>query len=360
MLLSRWEGLPTGPPNRNAETTRVSFSLIRSAALLALTAACGVTGPAGSARPATTPDASAAFVEDVHFIEGTFDTSIGPDGNTVIFSAPRGLVVVDAGRHRTHSQKILDYASERGVPITTIINTHWHLDHSTGNQDLEAVYPAARLYTTRAVVRALDGFLARSSARTAERLLDPDLPQADRARLARGFNTIRGRTTLIPDVPVERTMTLPVSGRDIELHATHYAVTESDVWIWDPATRTVIAGDIVTLPVPLFDTGCPFGWLAAFDSIETKPYDRVIPGHGYPMSREEFRVYHSAFENLMSCAETSTGAACADGWLRDAAALLDKEPDKDFADREYAKAAAAYYVDQIIRSAEMRAEFCSG
>jgi glyoxylase-like metal-dependent hydrolase (beta-lactamase superfamily II) len=332
----------------------VNSRIIVVTGLAALAAACGRSESADSAGAAN------ARVEDFHFIEGTFNPQIGPDGNTLIFSAPGGLVVIDAGRHKTHSQKILDYAAERGAPITTIVNTHWHLDHSTGNQDLEAVHPDAKLYTTRAIEGALDGFLAAGSARTEERLKDPNLPEEERARLERGFNTIRGRVTLIPDVAVEKTMSLPVNGRDLELHVTQHAVTESDVWIWDPATRTVIAGDIVTLPVPLFDTACPFGWLAAFDSLDAKPYQRVIPGHGYPMNPEEFRTYRDAFKNLVSCAESKTGAECAQSWLMDAASLLDKEPNKDFADKEYARAAAQYYVDEIIKSVEKRAEFCPG
>jgi len=39
-------------------------------------------------------------------------------------------------------------------------------------------------------------------------------------------------------------------------------------------------------------------------------------------------------------------------------ALLDKEPDADFANKEYAKAATEYYVDENIKSDEARARWC--
>ena len=320
--------------------------LIVGVALVAASWACGSDEPAQA--------------EDFHFIEGTFSPSLGPDGNTVVYRAPEGLVVVDAGRHPTHSQKILDYATQRGLPITAIINTHWHLDHATGNQDIQAVYPAARLYTTRAVEGALDGFLAAGAARTEVALSNPDLPEADRVRMQRGFNTIRERVSLIPDVPVDAQTSLPVVGRDLELNVTDHAVTESDVWIWDPATRTVVAGDLVTLPAPLFDTACSTGWLAAFEAIEAKPYERVVPGHGFLMDRDEFRSYRTAFENLVTCAQEHPGAVCAEGWLAHAGPLLDKAAGKDFGDQEYAKAAVEYYVDEILRSEAKRAEFCAG
>lgn len=331
-------------------------AVVGTAVAMVVVGCGGRGGPADAASgDAATP---AAFAPDLHFIGGTFSPTAGPDGNTVIFEAPGGLVVVDAGRHATHSQKILDYAAERGMPIATIVNTHWHLDHATGNQDLKAVHSGARLYTTGAVEGALDGFLAAGAARTEVALRDPDLSDADRARLERGLNTIRGRTSLLPDVPVDRTMSLPVTGRDLELNVTHHAVTESDVWIWDPATRTVVAGDLVTLPAPLFDTGCPTGWLAALDAIESKPYERLVPGHGFIMSRAQAGAYRTAFKNLVACAEDNEGAVCAEGWLADAGPLLDQAVGEDYGDRAYARAAVEYYVDEVIRSAERRAEFC--
>ncbi len=295
---------------------------------------------------------------DFYLLSGTFSPSIGPDGNSEIYSAPGGLIVIDTGRHPAHSKAIVDYAKGKGRPIVAIINTHWHLDHTTGNGDIKEAYPQAKLYATRAANGALSGFLAESSVRTEERLKDPALTAEARSRLERGLKVIRGRVTLLPDVPVEKTMTLPVDGRSIELHVTDHAVTDSDIWIWDPAMKTVIAGDIVTLPAPLFDTACADGWLEALAAIEAQPFDRIIPGHGYPMNRDEFETYHRAFENLVACAATKTGTECADRWLADAATLLEKAAGKDYGDREYAKAAVTFYVDQVIRSQDARAKFC--
>lgn len=54
----------------------------------------------------------------------------GPDGNTIIYDAPDGLVVVDTGRHSSQTDAILAFAREHKKPISVIVNTHWHLDHA--------------------------------------------------------------------------------------------------------------------------------------------------------------------------------------------------------------------------------------
>ena len=100
----------------------------------------------------------------VTLLSGGFEPGRGPDGNTIVFDAPDGLVVVDTGRHAWHSDGILAYAEARQRPIAAIVNTHWHLDHSSGNGRLKARYPGARVYTTSAIDRVIapGGFLTRN------------------------------------------------------------------------------------------------------------------------------------------------------------------------------------------------------
>ena len=45
-----------------------------------------------------------------HLIPGAVPLDSGPDGNTIVLDAPKGLIVFDTGRHPEHAQAILDYA----------------------------------------------------------------------------------------------------------------------------------------------------------------------------------------------------------------------------------------------------------
>ncbi len=316
--------------------------------IASLVSACSREAKEASAESAAAP----GLVEEPFFIAGGFSRGTGPDGNTVIYKAPDGLLVVDTGRHPGHSEEILKYATAQNAPITKIINTHWHLDHSTGNADIKAVYPDAKVYTTRAVEGALDGFLANGIKQGEELLASGKLTEAQVAEIERGLKTVRDRVGLLPDVPVEGPMTLAVNGRDLELKVTDHAVTESDIWIWDPATKTVVVGDLVTFPAPFLDTACPAGWSNALADVDAVPFDKLIPGHGVTMTHAEFATYRTAFDNLLACAADAAAKDCAARWSADAGSLI-AESDKDTAPQFI-----NYYVDNILRSEAKRSEFC--
>lgn len=277
-----------------------------------------------------------------------------PDGNTIIFEDAVGLTIIDTGRHHEHQQQILNLARTRGKPITHIINTHWHLDHTGGNAELRAVYPDASIYTTRAIENALEVQLARSLANGEANLARSDVTEDRKAEIRLSVEAIRDRRNLLPDVAVERPMTLALSNRTLELNITDHAVSESDVWIYDPATRTAVVGDLVVIPVPLFESACPEGWRAALEEISRTPFETLIPGHGDPMSRIEFETYRRAFAGLVDCGRGQADKqVCADGWARDVDTLL-----RDQENRDAARENAAYYVEEYIRSDERRQAFC--
>lgn len=283
---------------------------------------------AAQAASATVPVSAPPPVElapGIHLLPGAMLPGRGPDGNTVVFDAPEGLIVIDTGRHVWHSDGILALAANRRRPVTAIVNTHWHLDHSSGNGRIKAIYPQAKLYTTSAVDRALadGGFLARNLNSARPMLDDPRLDEIEKEEVQIFVATMDERQILRPDVAIAEGGNLAIAGRPFDIHVTDGAVTDADVWLYDGASGIAVLGDLVTLPAPFFETACPAQWRASLDEVWATPFGIAIPGHGRPMDRAAFDTYRRAFNGFMDCVEGGIAAAqCAASWAEGVAPLL--------------------------------------
>ncbi len=297
-----------------------------------------------------TPEISTAW----HLVPGTFEPDRGPDGNSVFLDAPAGLILVDTGRHPTHRDRLLGYARERGRPIAAVLNSHWHLDHSTGNAEIRAAFPAAALYATTAIEGALAGFLHDSRERTQARLAAGEVPPAREAEVRRFLAIMADPDSLRPTRPVTRSEEVVIAGRRLRLNVAPFAATEADLWIHDPVAGLVIAGDLVVAEVPFMDTACPEGWRRALDSIAATPFATLIPGHGAPMDRARFLAWRTAFNNMLDCgASDRPRADCIAGWRRDAAAFI--APGREALIDEM----TGYYLDTRLRAVpEERDRYC--
>jgi glyoxylase-like metal-dependent hydrolase (beta-lactamase superfamily II) len=307
----------------------------------------GLAAAAAAAPPALAPG--------IHLVAGGIEPGRQPDGNSVLFEAPQGLVVVDTGRHRWHREKIEQLAARLDRPIVAIVNTHWHLDHISGNLALKAAYPRARVHASDAIDGALTGFLADSArgarAALAGGKLDPTTVEEIEGDLA----TFDQGSRLRPDVVVRRSGPVALGGRRFDLRLSPNAATAGDVWLYDRARRVAVVGDLVTLPVPFLDTACPEGWRRALGEVAAVPFATLVPGHGAPMTRAQFGIYRAAFGALLDCAAgKAEAAACADGWVRDAGPLLGGDA------RETARARrmASYYVGSLLRANAGKSKYC--
>lgn len=288
-------------------------------------------------------------------LPGGIPTDRQPDGNTVAFAAPAGLVVVDTGRHAWHREAILALARAQRQPIVAIVNTHWHLDHVSGNPELRAVYPDLRVHASGAIDGALEGFLARSAADAVRYLDDPQIPEAMREDIRGDLRTVERGSALRPDVVIANSGTVTIGGRTFDVHLLRDAVTAGDVALYDPATRVAVLGDLVTLPAPFLDTACPAGWQAALAELAAIPFELAIPGHGAPMTRAQFEQYRRAFDAFVGCSASARPAGeCAAEWTDTVAPLL-ADPTTE---RPRALRLAEYYVD-MLRAGGGRSAHCA-
>jgi glyoxylase-like metal-dependent hydrolase (beta-lactamase superfamily II) len=306
--------------------------------LLAAIVVLALTGCATAERP---PAASGW-----HLVRGSFVDGRGPDGNSVFLDAPAGLILVDTGRHPDHRDRLLGHARERGRPIAAIVNTHWHLDHTTGNGEIRAAHPGAEIYATTGIEGAITGFFPQSRAGAERFLASGRASAAQRAEIERGFAAMDNPASLRPTRPVRASGAVTIAGRRLRLEVAPFAASEGDIWIHVPEERLVIAGDLVVAPVPFMDTACPEGWRRALDAIAATGFTTLVPGHGAPMTRAEFLTWRTAFNNLLDCAASeATREACIAGWRRDAAPF--QRPGRE----QLIDQMTGYYLDTRLRAA---------
>jgi glyoxylase-like metal-dependent hydrolase (beta-lactamase superfamily II) len=342
------------PPRRRAPVRTLHAALLVAFAFALpapdARATAAAEGTSTAALPGTAATTFQEIAPGVHLLRGAFVPGQQPDGNTVVLAAPDGLVVVDTGRHAAHTQRILDFAAAAGKPIRAIVNTHWHLDHVSGNAAIRRQVPTVEVHASEAIHGALAGFLANSRRQLEQMLadpaLDPQQAQAFREEVAR----IDSGPALAPTHPVTTAGPRSLAGRELFLGLTDHVATAADVWLFDPVSRVLVAGDLVTFPVPFLDTGCPAHWDAALASLLATDFTLLVPGHGPPLTRAEVATYRRAFANLDRCATTpaSAEATCIDAWLADLGALLPA------AEHAFTRQLLAYYLEVHLRAEPAR------
>lgn len=281
----------------------------------------------------------------VEWLPGSFAPGMQPDGNSVLIEAPDGWIVVDSGRHPAHVQALLERIRASGKPLRVIVNTHWHLDHIGGNRALRAAYPQARLMASDAIVAARTGFLADYRRQLLDELAKHPSQDAQRSAWQREVAVIDDTAASAPDAVINERATLELAGLGLSIGVERDAVTAGDVWVYEPNSQVLAAGDLVTLPAPLFDTACPERWATAIERVSTIRFRWLVPGHGEPMGRGQFVIYRESYQRLLRCAASDAPQQqCVDGWLRDAGGLFPRDQ------QPLARSLLSYYVDQKLRA----------
>lgn len=290
----------------------------------------------------------------VHLVSGVFAPGRQPDGNSVLLQGSGGWIVVDSGRHAEHSTRILDFIAGAGGKIEAVVNSHWHLDHVGGNARIRAAHPELRVYASAAIEQALGGWLANYRKQLDAMLANPDIGEQDKAGFRGDMALIDLGSKLQPDVAIGSTRNWQLAGRRVRIGLQTDAVTAGDVWLLDKKSGVLVAGDLVTLPVPFFDTACPARWSAALARIGELPFEQLVPGHGPVLDREQFAQYRVAFDGLLACAASDQPAAqCVDEWLANAAQWVPA------GDHERVRGMLDYYFEQHLRAPEaQRQRFC--
>jgi len=104
------------------------------------------------------PQQQGPMVIEVDKVKDNLWVLKGGGGNTAVFATANGIVVVDA-KNPGWGKPILDKIKELSPkPVTTLINTHTHGDHVSGNVDFPATVDIVVQENTKANMEKMDIF----------------------------------------------------------------------------------------------------------------------------------------------------------------------------------------------------------
>jgi len=205
----------------------------------------------------------------------------GAGGNIVVLATEAGKVVVDSGAAAVRDAVLAALDELPGGPVTTLFNTHWHLDQVGANEPLGAA-GATIIAHAKTRSRLSTGYYLPTEDRY-------EKPLAPAGQPVKAFHT---------------SDTTTVGGRRIEAGYLLEAHTDGDIYVFFRDLNVVAVGDAVSpLRDPTFDW-FGGGWLGGrLDSLARllalgDARTRFVPSYGPVIGRAEVQAEHDMLLKL--------------------------------------------------------------
>ena len=262
-------------------------------------------GAPASVRPPGTNYKGPAFTfnkitEGVYHAVGT--GSLVVMSNATIIEGDRDVLVVDS--HVTPGGAWALREELKAItpkPIRWVVNSHYHFDHSHGNQiygpEVEIIghefarqqilagksidSPALEFY-----VGGVPGQIQALEKRLAAATDDKDRATIQ-AQLEIQRNYLEGTKAVTPTPPtmtLTHSMTLHRGAREIRLLFLGRGHTAGDVVVYLPKERLVATGDLLVEGTSYMGDAFFTEWIQTIEALKQVDFDTVLPGHGRAFS----------------------------------------------------------------------------
>ena len=248
-----------------------------------------------------------AAVEKKNAGTGSNSGIIDLGGLTVIFDT---FLNLEAAADLKRAAEILT-----GRKPALVINSHYHMDHVSGNQVFESSARIICSKKARNLMEKNDELIAlfrdegyeklRELEATLEKTVEPheSLELMNEIQYRRNILNPSLRSCL-PDVTFEGSMTLHGKTRELELLSFDIAHTRGDAVGILREEGIVFMGDILFCDIqPWMGSGDPVGLMEALDRIQALGFKHFIPGHGRLGAVEDIEHEKRYVEEMMELIE---------------------------------------------------------
>jgi cyclase len=209
----------------------------------------------------------------------------GAGGNIGVSYGPDGTVLID-DQFAPLTDKIQAAVKDLGAgPVKYLINTHWHWDHTGGNENLgqSGVMIMAHDHVRDRLIKGNDN-------------VPPAAPEA------------------LPVITYHDGIKLHLNGDEVHVQHMKHAHTDGDSIVFWKKANVMHMGDLffnkVTLPfIDLSSGGNARGILAAAEKALTMADDdtKIIPGHGPMATKTDLIAYRDMMKTVIAAVEKAQG-----------------------------------------------------
>ena len=244
-------------------------------------------------------------------------------GNASIVDLGGRVLVVDTFMSARAAAELREAARRlTGLEPEWVVNTHFHNDHTGGNEVFAAAAVIAATEGTRDTVLARTAALPERIAAAEARLVElggsngPGGPHADpeverqRAELASQIDALRRLRVVAPGATFSDRLVIHGDRRLAEVMAVGAGHTLSDAVVHLPAERVLISGDVVVNSTHAWTgDGDIRSWIGILGRLEGLAAATVIPGHGEVGQGTAVTEMAAYMADLLALVEAAEAAA---------------------------------------------------
>ena len=220
--------------------------------------------------------------------------------NSTVIIGDKGVILVDTGFNDEigkHLAKAI--AKLTSKPVTHIINTHHHGDHTLGN----IAFKGAEIISTQQC-KALVEKTGYEYINIVQNLTGQKFPNT---------KPVPATVTVAQETRTERV----IDGVKVVLWAPKGSHTPGDLMVYLPDDKVLIAGDIlVNETVPNFQDASVKTWINTLEAIQKIDAKAIVPGHGPLMTKTDVAAMHKRMAMLYAGVEAGYKKGLSDAEIR--------------------------------------------
>lgn len=211
----------------------------------------------------------------------TVSVLFGQGGNIGVFEGPDGVFIIDDKYEGDGEMISAAVARLSELPITHVLNTHWHFDHAGSNDFFGHNGSVIIAHDNVRKMLASGAFLS---------VVDRDVPPA--------------AAEALPVITFDDSLSLHLNGEEVHMFHVMPGHTDGDGIVWFKDSNIIHMGDTFLAGIyPLIDVdsgGSIDGMITTADTVLNFINDetQVIPGHGPISTRADLKAYRDMCATL--------------------------------------------------------------